>query len=54
MGYWTFYFILKGAILDLAKNVFPPLEPKLLLMWERIGEALKMVYSVYQFGKTWY
>jgi hypothetical protein len=23
------------------------------VMWERIGEALKMVYSAYQFGETW-
>jgi hypothetical protein len=40
--------------LDLAKNVLPLLELKLLAMWERISEALKMVYSAYQFGKTWY
>jgi hypothetical protein len=37
--------------LDFAKNVLPPLEPKLLVMWERIGEALKIVYSAYQFEK---
>jgi hypothetical protein len=33
-------------MLDFAKNVFPPLEPKLLVMWERISEALKIVYEV--------
>jgi hypothetical protein len=43
-----------AAILDLAKNVLPLLELKLWVMWERIGEALEMVYSAYQFGKTWY
>jgi hypothetical protein len=32
----------------------PPLEHKLLEMWERIGEALMMVYSAYQFAETWY
>jgi hypothetical protein len=33
-------------MLDLTKNVFPPLEPKLLVMWERISEALQIVYEV--------
>jgi hypothetical protein len=33
-------------MLDIAKNVFPPLEPKLLAMWERISEALQIVYEV--------
>jgi hypothetical protein len=40
--------------LDLAKNVVPLLELKLLVMRERIGEVLKMVYSADQFGKTWH
>jgi hypothetical protein len=31
-----------------------PLEHKLLVMWEIIGEALKMVYSAYQFAETRY
>jgi hypothetical protein len=31
----------------------PPLEPKLLVMRERM-EAMKMVYNAYQFAKTWY
>ncbi len=30
-------------MLDFAKNVFPPLEPKLLVMWEIISEALQIV-----------
>jgi hypothetical protein len=34
--------------LNFAKNVLPPLEPKLLVMWERIGEALKMVCGAKQ------
>ncbi len=33
-------------MLDFAKNVFPQLEPKLLVMWERISEALQIVYEV--------
>jgi hypothetical protein len=33
-------------MLDFAKNVFLPLEPKLLVMWERISEALQIVYEV--------
>jgi hypothetical protein len=33
-------------MLDFAKNVFPPLAPKLLVMWERISEALQIVYEV--------
>jgi hypothetical protein len=32
----------------------PPFEPKLLVLWEQIGEALKMVGSAYQFAETWY
>jgi hypothetical protein len=40
--------------LDFAKNVLPLLEPKLLVMWEKIGEALQMVYRANQFAKTWY
>jgi hypothetical protein len=33
-------------MLDFAKNFFPPLEPKLLVMWERISEALQVVCEV--------
>jgi hypothetical protein len=33
-------------MLDVAKNVFPPLEPELLVVWERISEALQIVYEV--------
>jgi hypothetical protein len=33
-------------MLDFAKNIFPPLEPKLLVMWEGISEALQIVYEV--------
>jgi hypothetical protein len=29
-------------MLDFYKNLFPPLEPKLLVMWERISEALQV------------
>jgi hypothetical protein len=40
--------------LDFAKTVLPSLEQKLLEMLEKIGEVLNMVYSAYQFAKTWY
>jgi hypothetical protein len=35
-------------MLDFEKNVFPfpPLEPKLLVMWERIGEVLQVFCEV--------
>jgi hypothetical protein len=33
-------------MLDFAKKVLPPLEPKLLVMWERISEVLQIVYEV--------
>jgi hypothetical protein len=33
-------------MLDFTKINFPPVEPKLLVMWERISEALKIVYEV--------
>jgi hypothetical protein len=37
----------RNTVLDSAKNVLMPLEPKLLLvMCERIGEALEIMYDV--------
>ncbi len=33
-------------MLDFAKNVFPPLEVKLLVMWETISEAQQVVCEV--------
>jgi hypothetical protein len=48
------FLILKATISYFEKNILPPLEPKLLVMWERIGEALKVVYGAYQFAETWY
>jgi hypothetical protein len=30
----------------LPKNILPPLQHKLLVMWERIGEALQVVFEV--------
>jgi hypothetical protein len=41
-----FLEFLGETILDFAKNVFPPLEPKLSVMWEGIGEALLNVCKV--------
>jgi hypothetical protein len=40
--------------LDFAKNILLPFEPKVLLIWETIGEALKVAYGAYQFAETWY
>jgi hypothetical protein len=40
--------------LNFTKTVLPQLEPKLLVMWEKLGEALKVVFSAYQVGKSWY
>jgi hypothetical protein len=39
-------------LLDLAKNLLLPLEPKLLAMWKKMGKALKIVYSANQFCKN--
>ncbi len=36
----------------LQKKVFLPLESRLLVLWERIGETLKMGYCAYKFGKN--
>jgi hypothetical protein len=44
---WIFFEILKGHHLRFCKNVFPPLEPKLLVMWERISEALQVVCAAH-------
>jgi hypothetical protein len=40
---WIFFLNFKGTPSGLCKNFFPPLQPKLLVMWERIGEALQFV-----------
>jgi hypothetical protein len=45
LGHWTFFFYFKGPpSWILQKNVLQPLEPKLSVMWEKIGEALKMMF----------
>jgi hypothetical protein len=49
-----FILFLRDSILECAKKVLLPLEPKLLVMCERIGEGLKKVYSTCQFVKTMY
>jgi hypothetical protein len=52
---WIFFFNFKGPPSWISqKNVLPPLEPKLLVIWERIGEALKVVNGAQQFAETWY
>jgi hypothetical protein len=49
---WTFFFNFKGpAPWILQKMLCRHFEPKLLVMREGIGEALKMVCSDYQFSK---
>jgi hypothetical protein len=56
LQYWSagyYFFILRDTILYFPLNILPTLEHKLLVMWERIGEELKMVYSAYQFAETW-
>ncbi len=41
------FLILKGHHHGFyKKNIFPPLEPKLLVMWERISETLEVVCEV--------
>ncbi len=35
-------FFLSDTVLDSAKNVLMPFEPKLLVMCERVGEALEI------------
>jgi hypothetical protein len=52
---WTFCFNFKGPpSWILQKNVLPLLEPKLLVIWKRIGKATKLLYGVWQFAETWY
>jgi hypothetical protein len=46
---WTFFLILKGQhlrFLDFLKNVCPPLEIRLLVMWEGIGKAPREVLHI--------
>jgi hypothetical protein len=55
VGRWTFFFNFKGPSSSIfQKNVSPKLEPQLLVMWERIGEAPKVVYGAYPFTETCY
>jgi hypothetical protein len=55
-GYWfsvealDIVFFERDIILDFARNVFPPLRHRLLVMWEGIGEALQMVCSTSLYG----
>jgi hypothetical protein len=41
-----FIFILKGYYLGFLKKCFFAIEPKILVMWEGIGEALQIVCEV--------
>ncbi len=54
LGRWAFFFKFEEPPSWIAKNILPPLEPNLLVIWERIGEVLKVVYGIYQFAETWY
>jgi hypothetical protein len=54
LGRWTFFFCFKGQSSSILQKIFCCNLSELLVMWERIGEALKMVYSAYQFAETWY
>jgi hypothetical protein len=51
-GSGYFFFPEKASWIS-QNNVLPPIELKLLVMWERIGVAVKMVYSAYQFAQPW-
>ncbi len=44
---WIFFLFESDTSLDLKKTCHH-FGPKFLVMWERIGEAQKMVYSAYQ------
>jgi hypothetical protein len=44
-----FYLFSRGITSDFAKKDLLPLEQKLFIMSESIGEALKMVHSPYKF-----
>jgi hypothetical protein len=39
------FFFKRKTILAFDENIFPQVKRKLIAMWERIGKALKMVYS---------
>ncbi len=54
LGRWTLFFNFKGTPSRIWHKTFSPLEHKLLVMLEIIGEALKMVCSANQFAETWY
>jgi hypothetical protein len=47
-------FFFKGYPLGFLKKSFAAIEPKLLVMWEKIGGSLKMGHSAYQLVETWY
>jgi hypothetical protein len=49
LGRWTFFlFYFKGAtLLDFSKIILPKPEPKLSVMWKKIGEALTKRFSVF-------
>ncbi len=49
---WTFFFNHEGPPYWISPKTLLP--PKLLVILERIGEALKVVYGAYQFAETWY
>jgi hypothetical protein len=51
---WGAGYFYYDTIPDLAKNLLPPLEPILLILSDRIGKALKILYSAYQFSGTGY
>jgi hypothetical protein len=52
---WTLFFNFKGTPSRILHKMFcRQLEHKLLVMWEIIGEALKIMCSANQFAETWY
>ncbi len=49
-GAWHYFLIWKRLHLVFSIKRLPKFEPKLLVMWEGFGEALKIVYSTYHFA----
>jgi hypothetical protein len=54
LGRWTLFFNFKGTSSCVLHKTFCRYLSTNFWLWERIGEALKMVNSPYQFAETWY
>jgi hypothetical protein len=54
LGRWGSFLILKGKHLGFCKKRFATTLAHIIGNVEKIGGELKMVYSAYQFAKTWF